>query len=80
MRADRQNIQTLVSEYLARGGRILKLPDAIPATRDEVLRYLEAQKVNVTAVRATLVNDRDALLKIANAHRRNQGQPPFQRA
>ena len=80
MSADRQDINALVFEYLARGGRVLKLPGAIPATRDEVLRYLKAQKVNVATARRNLVNDPDALIKLANVHRCRQGQPPFQRA
>jgi len=80
MRADRQQIEALVFEYLARGGRIIKVPGAIQATRDEVLRYLKAQKVNITGARKKLVNDSDALINLANVHRQRQGQPPFQRA
>jgi len=79
MSVDRQNIEALVFEYLARGGRVLKVPGAIPATREEVLRYLKAQKVNLAAARRKLMNDPDALIKLANVHRRSQGQPPFQR-
>jgi hypothetical protein len=80
MRADRQKLEALVSEYLGRGGRVLKVPAAIPATREEVLRYLEAQKVHVAAARRALVNDPDALFKLANWHRQSQRKPPFQRA
>jgi hypothetical protein len=89
MNAD-QNIDELVSEYLAGGGRIRKIPDAISATPGEVLRYLKARKVDVARARPKNANtetkyrhdgeiiNSTALVQLANEHRRQQQLPPFQ--
>ena len=50
MNKDRQSLDALVSIYLADGGRVLKIPTAISATRDEILEYLKSQQVNVISL------------------------------
>jgi hypothetical protein len=90
MSEHRESIDALVCEYLAGGGRIRKIPGAISATPDEVLRYLKAQKVDITVARAKhanaetkylhgveVINSKD-LVQLANVHRRKQRLPPFE--
>jgi len=90
MSKDRQSVDALVSTYLAGGGRVLKIPAAISATSDEVLEYLKSQQVNVISMRkknaATEAKHRqgvkilnsEALVRLANQHRRKQGLAPFE--
>lgn len=90
MSADRQSVDAMVCEYLAAGGRIRKLPGAISATRDEVLRYLKAQKVYISPARrknaktetkyshgVDTISSND-LVQLANVHRRKQRLLPFE--
>ena len=89
MSTDHQSLDALVLTYLAGGGRVLKLPAAMSATRDEVLQYLKSQQVNVISVpkknatteakhrHGVKVLDSEGLVRLANVYRRKQGLPPF---
>jgi hypothetical protein len=89
MSIDRQSLDALVCTYLAGGGRVLKIPAAISATRDEVLEYLQSQQTNNISMskknatteakhrQGVKTLNSDALIRLANAYRRKQGLPPF---
>jgi len=89
MSTHRQGVETLVSQYLAGGGRIKKIADAIPATADELMQYLKARNVDIEPARAKNANSAskfyhegqligtDGLLQLANGHRREEEMPPF---
>jgi hypothetical protein len=86
---DRQRTDALVSEYLESGGRIRRLPEAVPATPAEVLEYLLTRDVKVEAVPANNASDTakfrhegrlltwSEILQLANERRREQQLPPF---
>jgi len=90
MSANHQTLDAMVSAYLAGGGSIRKIPDAIPATPIEVLRYLKRRKVKVeparaknAAVESKYLHDGEiitlqALVKLANGYRRKRRLPPFE--
>jgi hypothetical protein len=90
MSADNQRLHAMVSAYLAAGGRIRKMPEAVPATPIDVLRYLKRYKVKVEPTRAKNANVEskylhegetitlDALVQLANGYRREQDLPPFE--
>ena len=85
----RENHSDLISQFLARGGRIQKVPDAVPISRRGLIEYLRQQKLSVRPlatdyprVRRYLCAGEHAnlqrLLSIANRLRSEQGLPPFQ--
>jgi hypothetical protein len=90
MSTDRQSLGTLVSAYLAGGGRVLKIPPAISATREEVVEYLNSQQAKIISMSKknaiTQAKHRQgvkdlnsgALVRLANVYRLNQGLPPFE--
>jgi hypothetical protein len=80
----------LVQAYLAGGGRIHKVAEAMPVTAREVLLYLETWRVVVTLnkgknahsapkyrYKKKLLTWRE-LLELANRYRRKQRLPPFE--
>jgi hypothetical protein len=80
----------LVQTYLARGGRVHTMPEAMPVTVRQVLQYLEICQVVVTPKKAKhphsapkyrykkhLLTWRE-LLDLANRYRRKQRLPPFE--
>jgi hypothetical protein len=80
----------LVQKYLAGGGRIKTIPEAMPVTAREVLQYLETRRVVVSPIRAknahsaikyrfkkAILNWRE-LLDLANRYRRKQRLAPFE--
>jgi hypothetical protein len=84
------SIDALVQEYLAAGGRVKTIPEAMPVTAREVLQYLETRQIVITPVRANsaqsapkyrykkaLLNWRE-LLDLANRHRRRQRLAPYE--
>jgi len=89
MTVDNPRLDAMVSAYLAGGGRIRKIPDAIPAAPIDVLRYLKRRKVNIEPTRAKNANVESkylhdgeiitlqALVKLANDYRRKQRLAPF---
>ena len=80
----------LVADFLARGGRIRRLPDPEPATFSVVLEYLRSQNITVERVGDGMDPrtrkyiclgkrvDAKKLVSIANALRLDKGFPPFQ--
>jgi len=90
MSANNQRLHAMVSAYLAAGGRIRKMPEAIPATPMEVLRYLRRHRVKAEPARAKNANVEakyvhdgalitlDALVQLANGYRREQRLAPFE--
>lgn len=88
MRADRQALDALVADYLADGGRVRLIPEEMPLTPMDVMRYLDTCGVKVEP------RPRDAkgkikyrhegqlldwpdLVRLANRYRRQQRLPPF---
>jgi hypothetical protein len=80
----------LIQAYLAGGGRIHKIPEAMPVTAREVLVYLETWRVVVTPKKGKnahsahkyrykkkLLTWRE-LLELANRYRRKQRLAPFE--
>lgn len=76
----------MVSAYLAKGGQIRKLPDALASTPSDVIRYLSRHKVKIERVHANNSDKylRDgatitlpALVQLANSYRLKQGLAPF---
>jgi hypothetical protein len=80
----------LIRTYLEGGGRIRKVPEALPITPQQVLQYLDTQQVVVRRVRPKSANSapkyrygeklitwRD-LVDLANRFRRKQRLAPFQ--
>ena len=84
-----QDIDALVAEYLAGGGRIRSIPDAKPATPGEVLAYLEERNIAVEVVMPKNARGAtkyrynsqlltwDELVQLANGRRGKQHLPPF---
>ena len=85
-----QTIETLVAAFVARGGRIDKIPEAVPTTANDVLQYLHSHNVKVEPAPAKPgeadgryfydgdMIDLHSLIERANSHRRRQRLPPFQ--
>ena len=48
----RQECETLVTEFLARGGLIRKIPDAQPKSAEEIALYLRGLNFPIAAERA----------------------------
>ena len=80
----------MVAAFLARGGRVHKIPDAVPNTDGDVLAYLRRRHIKVEPVPAKegeverkylyggeTLNLKD-LVKVANRERRRQRMIPFQ--
>ena len=80
----------LVKAYLAGGGRVRAIPEAMPVTAREVLEYLKTRRVMVTPVKGknahsapkyrykkALLTWKD-LLALANRYRRKQRLAPFE--
>ncbi len=79
----------IVSEYLAGGGQIKKVPDALLVTTAEVFEYLRSRKVEIEKARAKNANSADkflhdgqligteSLLQLANQHRGQEDLAPF---
>jgi hypothetical protein len=86
---DRQTVDALVCEYLAGGGRVRKMPDVTSVRPAQVLQYLKTQNIDITLARAKNANTEskyrhrgqiiswEALVDLANRHRRKQRLPPF---
>ena len=85
----RESHNGLISQFLARGGRIYKVPDAVPISRAGLIEYLRQQKIAVRRgpmdhlrVRRYFCDgertDLQGLVSIANRLRSEQGLPPFQ--
>jgi hypothetical protein len=89
MSPGRLSTDKIVSEYLAGGGHITKIPDAILATTDEVFEYLRSGNVEIEEARSKNANsvrkfhhdgqliDTESLLQLANQHRGQQDLAPF---
>jgi hypothetical protein len=85
----RQQHEVLVADFLARGGKITKLPPARPTVASDVLRYLQDRKVDVHPVtdeggaetkyvyKGGVISLK-TLVAIANRHRSRRRLPPFQ--
>jgi len=81
--------ETLIADFLARGGTIRKLPPPKPTVAADVLQYLQARNVDVEAVprpgesessylyKGQVINLK-TLVAIANRHRSRRHLPPFQ--
>jgi hypothetical protein len=80
----------LVKAYIARGGRVHTVPEAMPVTAREVLQYLETRRIVVMIMkgknahsapkyryRTKLLTWRE-LLDLANRYRRKQRLAPFE--
>lgn len=87
----RQHHETLIADYLARGGTIRRIPPPKPTVAADVLQYLQDRNVDVRAVPGRTeaesnyvykgqVIDLKALVAIANRHRSRRHLPPFQLA
>jgi hypothetical protein len=84
---NRQAANVLIDGFLSRGGRIQRLPEALPTTAGEVVQYLRSQKVNVGFEPDKIsdgkftcdgdVIDLQGLVQIANRLRRRQRRPVF---
>lgn len=81
--------ETLVADFLARGGIIRKLPPPKPIVADDVVQYLQTRNIDVQAiarpgeselgyVHKGQVVTLKALVAIANRHRSRRHLPPFQ--
>jgi len=83
--------ETLVADFLARGGIIRKVPPPKPTVAADVLEYLQIRNVDVQTVpghseteasyvyKGRVVNLK-TLVAIANRHRSRRHLPPFQLA
>jgi hypothetical protein len=81
--------QTLVADFLARGGMVRKVPSPKPTVAADVLQYLQARNVDVQVApergetassyvyKGQLINLK-TLVAIANRHRSRRHLPPFQ--
>ena len=81
--------ETLIADFLARGGTIRKIAPPKPTLAADVLEYLRARNVDVQAVPRPGENESNYLYKgqvislktlvaIANRHRSRRHLPPFQ--
>jgi hypothetical protein len=81
--------ETLIADYLARGGTIRRIPPPKPTVAADVLQYLQDRNVDVRPVPGRTeaessylykgqVIDLKALVAIANRHRSRRHLPPFQ--
>ena len=87
---DREGLDVLVCEYLSRGGEVLKVPAAVPATPAGVLEYLSTVGLKVDRVVRSSSNNSvkyrhngelltwPELVQLANGYRREQQLPPFE--
>ena len=86
----RQQTAAMVADYLARGGRIRRLPPPKPTVAADVLQYLQERNVDVQPVptpggessyvyKGQVINLK-TLVAIANRHRSRRHLPPFQLA
>jgi hypothetical protein len=86
----REKDGALVADFLARGGHIRKVPDAVRVSLGRVVAYLRAQNVSVERISASgpptirkflcdgqRVSEQ-TLVSIANGLRSEQGLPQFQ--
>lgn len=83
--------ETLVADFLARGGVIRRLPPPKPTLAADVLEYLQVRNVDVQTVpghgeteasyvyKGQVINLK-TLVAIANRHRSRRHLPPFQLA
>lgn len=83
--------ETLVADFLARGGTIRRFPPPKPTVAADVLQYLQVRNVEVHAVpgrgeaessyvyKGQIINLK-TLVAIANRHRSRRHLPPFQLA
>lgn len=83
--------ETLVADFLARGGVIRKVPPPKPTVAADVLEYLQVRNVDVQIVpghgeadasyvyKGQVINLK-TLVAIANRHRSRRHLPPFQLA
>lgn len=81
--------ESLVLDFLARGGAIRKLPPPKPTVAADVLQYLQERNVPVEVVpqsdeaeasylyRGRIINLK-TLVAVANRHRSRRRLPPFQ--
>ena len=81
--------ETLIADFLARGGTIRKIPPPKPTVAADVLQYLQTRNVDVQAVprpgepessylyKGQVINLK-TLVAIANRHRSRCHLPPFQ--
>jgi hypothetical protein len=85
----RESRSELISQFLARGGRIDRVPDAAQISRTGLIEYLRQQNISVRpiptyypTVQLYLCDGERAnvqeLVSIANRLRSEQGLPPFQ--
>lgn len=81
--------ETLIADFLARGGTIRKIPPPMPTVAADVVRYLQMRNVDVQAVEKSGETESSYLYKgqiinlktlvaIANRHRSRRHLPPFQ--
>ena len=87
----RTHHETLVADFLARGGVIRRVPPPKPTVAADVLQYLQERNVDVRAVpergetetsyvyKGQVINLK-TLLAVANRHRSRRHLPPFQLA
>jgi hypothetical protein len=80
----------LVSRYLSAGGLIRKIPEAVPVMLGDVLKYLEARRIEVEVVRSKVSGaapkywyrgetlSQQALVQLANVHRCEDRLAPFE--
>jgi len=85
-----QEYKTLITEFLAQGGRIRTIPYTQPKSVQEVVEYLNKANVPVQPVsargrrepRAYLCSGKimnvERLVAFANDHRRQRRLPPFE--
>jgi hypothetical protein len=85
----RQECESLITDFLSRGGRIRKLPDAQPKSINEVIEYLETSGLPVEVVRMKngvgsvyVCRERtmnvEQLVSFANGHRKRRRLAPLQ--
>ncbi len=81
--------ETLIADFLARGGAIRKIPPPTPTVAADVLDYLQTRNVDAQAVARAGESESSYLYKgqvinlktlvaIANRHRSRRHLPPFQ--
>jgi hypothetical protein len=84
----RQQTAAMVAEYLARGGRIRRMPAPKPPVAADVLEYLQGRNIDVQPLpndggeqsyvyKGQVINLK-TLVAIANRHRSRRHLPPFQ--
>jgi hypothetical protein len=84
----RQQTAAMVAEYLARGGKIRRLPPPKPPVAADVLAYLQGRNIDVQPLpgdggdpsyvyKGQVINLK-TLIAIANRHRSRRRLPPFQ--